>query len=134
MGLITAASCRLAERTQIIPRQQTSPRDRDGKPVASLIDCGRLSPQATREDVEIAFQRMDPYYYDRWIAPNVAPILEAVHDPECPRDREGQICFIAESVAGWPEVRLHEQEEVRETLRRSRKICSEERASRRAET
>ena len=75
-----------------------------------------LSATRTPEDVIIALQNARPY--DREFAPWAADILGVLNEKRFPKRKKARINFIADSIAGIPNV----------SPRRSRDICIEERA------
>ena len=81
-----------------------------------------LLASTTAEQVIDAFQKHASSYASNFVPRFADDILALVHDPHFPRRRaKAQIGFLADSLAGRPDV----------TARRSRDICAEERAAQR---
>jgi hypothetical protein len=86
---------------------------------------GPLLAATTAEQVTDAFQKYAQSYASNFVPRFADDILALIHDPHFPRRRpKAQIGFLADSLAGRPDV----------TARRSRDICSEERAAQRAKS
>ena len=84
---------------------------------------GPLLAATTAEQVIEAFQKHASLYASNFAPRFAADILALIHDPHFPRRRlKAQIGFLADSLAGRPDI----------TARRSRDICTEERAAHRA--
>jgi len=75
-----------------------------------------LSVAQNPEDVVRSLENGKPY--DRDLVPWAAQILEVLQEKRFPKRRQARINFLADSIAGIPNV----------SLRRSRDICVEERA------
>ncbi len=84
---------------------------------------GPLLAATTAEQIIDAFQKYAPSYANNFVPHFAEDILALIHDPHFPRRRpKAQIGFLADSLAGSPDV----------SARRSRDICAEERAAQRA--
>lgn len=78
----------------------------------------------TSEEVIIAFESHAEAYAREFVPRFAADILQIIHEPKFPKRPEAQINFLADSLAGRPNVEP----------RRSRDICLKERAKERAKS
>lgn len=87
--------------------------------------CGPLLAATTEGQVIDAFQKHAPSYAKNFVPRFAADILALIHDPHFPARRaKAQIRFLADSLAGRPDI----------SARRSRDICAEARAAQRAKS
>lgn len=85
---------------------------------------GPLLAANTDEQVIEAFEQYAQPYANNFVPSFASDILALIHDPHFPKRAKAQIGFLADSLAGRPEI----------TARRSRDICAEERAIQRAKS
>jgi len=78
----------------------------------------------TEEQVIAAFEQSCAKPYANEFVPRATDVLALIHDPHFPKRAKARIGFLADSIAGRPEV----------AARRSRDICAEERAIERAKS
>ncbi len=83
-----------------------------------VIETGR------EEDVVRVFENYAEPYAQDFVPGLASDILRAIHEPKFPRRPKAQINFLADSLAGRPNVEP----------RRSRDICGKERAKKRAKS
>lgn len=78
---------------------------------------GPLLEAQTEEQVIAAFENHGQPYAQQFAPRHASEILTLIHDPYFPKRAKAQIGFLADSLAGRPDI----------TARRSRDICAEER-------
>lgn len=80
-----------------------------------------LLASRTEQDIATAFENYGQPYTSHYVPGLVADVLVLICDPKFPKRREQRINFLADSLAGRPDV----------ALRTSRDICEKERAKQR---
>jgi hypothetical protein len=86
--------------------------------------CGPLVAAKSVEEIVETFEKHAQGYAQEFIPHLAEDILKVIHDPKFPKRPEPQIHFLADSLAGRPNVEL----------RTSRDICTKERAKERAKS
>ncbi len=79
---------------------------------------GPLLAADTEEQVKAAFESYAQPYTENFVPGFTSDIRALIHDPHFPKRAKAQIGFLADSLAGRPDI----------TARRARDICAEERA------